>query len=89
MKDREKLYNVMEDSKNPAWRWFPNNAEMLLFADYLISNGVTIRGTAIQEKEPMQQEYWGHCGTCSSCGTSNRYGVNFCCNCGREFVKGA
>lgn len=89
MTDEEKLCIIMEDSKNPAWRWFPNNAEMLLFAGYLIDNGARIQDTADQEREPLEQEYYGYWGTCSNCGTSSRYGVNFCCNCGKKFVKEA
>ena len=39
---REKLFDLMNDSKNPAWWKFISNAEMLKFVDYLIANGVTI-----------------------------------------------
>lgn len=39
---REKLFALFQDCDNPAWKWFPNNAEMLKLIDYLINNGVTV-----------------------------------------------
>ena len=41
---REKLFALFQDCNNPAWKWFPNNAEMLKLVDYLIANGVTEDG---------------------------------------------
>ena len=40
---REKLVEIIQDEKNPVWRWFPNNASMMQLADYLIANGVTVQ----------------------------------------------
>lgn len=40
---REKLVELLQDENNPVWRWFPNNMAMLQLADYLISNGVTVK----------------------------------------------
>ena len=40
---REKLVELLQDSNNPVWRWFPNNMAMMQLADYLISNGVTVQ----------------------------------------------
>ena len=40
---REKLVEILQDEKNPVWRWFPNNASMMQLADYLVSNGVTMQ----------------------------------------------
>ena len=38
---QERLIGLLTDSHNPAWKWFPNNAEMAALADFLIANGVT------------------------------------------------
>ena len=43
MTEREELFHLVTHSNNPAWRWLPNNAEMLRFVDYLLANGVTIQ----------------------------------------------
>lgn len=40
---REKLIKIFEDINCPAHWLFPNNAEMLKLADYLIANGVTVQ----------------------------------------------
>lgn len=40
---REKLVELLQDENNPVWRWFPNNMAMMQLADYLISNGVTVK----------------------------------------------
>ena len=40
---REKLVELLQDEKNPVWRWFPNNASMMQLADYLVANGVTVQ----------------------------------------------
>lgn len=40
---REKLVELLQDENNPVWRLFPNNMAMLQLADYLISNGVTVK----------------------------------------------
>ena len=40
---RKKLVEILQDEKNPVWRWFPNNASMMQLADYLASNGVTVQ----------------------------------------------
>ena len=40
---REKLVEILQDEKNPVWRWFPNNASMMQLADYLVANGVTVQ----------------------------------------------
>lgn len=39
--DVYKLYFLLQDSTCPAWIWFPNNAEMLKLAEYLVARGVT------------------------------------------------
>ena len=42
MFDREKLFHLLTDANNPAWKWLPNNGETLKLVDYIISNyGVT------------------------------------------------
>ena len=38
MFDREKLFHLLTDTNNPAWKWFPNNGEVLKLVDYIISN---------------------------------------------------
>ena len=38
MFDREKLFHLLTDVNNPAWKWFPNNGEILKLVDYIISN---------------------------------------------------
>ena len=40
---REKLVELLQDANNPAWKWFPNNMEMMRLAEYVIDNGVTVR----------------------------------------------
>ena len=40
---REKLIKLFEDIDCPAHWMFPNNAEILKLADYLIANGVTVQ----------------------------------------------
>ena len=42
MNVREKLIDLFQDSNNPSWNWFPDNAEMLNLIDYLIANDVTV-----------------------------------------------
>ena len=39
----EKLVELLQDENNPVWKWFPNNMVMMQLADYLISNGVTVK----------------------------------------------
>lgn len=39
----EKIVDLLQDGNNPIWKWFPNNAEMMRLADYLVSNGVTVQ----------------------------------------------
>ena len=56
MTEREKLFNLATHSNNPAWRWFPNNAEMLRFVDYLLANGVTVQKW-IPVSERLPQEF--------------------------------
>ena len=79
MDDRKKLFELIVEHD------FPATAESL--ADHLIARGVTIRETVTPEKEPFKNEYWGYWGTCPACGSSNRWGVNFCCDCGVKFKK--
>lgn len=38
MFDREKLFHLLTDANNPAWKWLPNNGETLKLVDYIISN---------------------------------------------------
>ena len=50
---REKLVEILQDEKNPVWRWFPNNASMMQLADYLIANGVTVQEwISVEDKLP-------------------------------------
>ena len=50
---REKLMEILQDEKNPVWRWFPNNASMMQLADYLIANGVTVqKWISVKDKLP-------------------------------------
>ena len=50
---REKLVEILQDEKNPVWRWFPNNASMMQLADYLIANGVTVqKWISVKDKLP-------------------------------------
>ena len=50
---REKLVEILQDEKNPVWRWFPNNASMMQLADYLIANGVTMQEwISVEDKLP-------------------------------------
>lgn len=39
--DIAKLCDLMQDSECPAWRWFPDNAEIKKMAEYLVVKGVT------------------------------------------------
>lgn len=56
MTEREKLFNLATHSNNPAWRWFPNNAEMLRFVDYLLANGVTVqKWIPVSERLPEKE----------------------------------
>ena len=44
---------ILQDEKNPVWRWFPNNASMMQLADYLIANGVTVqKWISVKDKLP-------------------------------------
>ena len=52
---REKIVDLLQDENNPVWKWFPNNAEMMQLADYLVSNGVTVQDW-ISVKEHLPQE---------------------------------
>ena len=47
---REKLVEILQDEKNPVWRWFPNNASMMQLADYLVANGVTVQECKLGDK---------------------------------------
>lgn len=47
---REKLIELLTDSCNPAWKWFPNNAEMAALADHLIAHGVTVTDSHVGGK---------------------------------------
>ena len=38
MFDREKLFHLLTDANNPAWKWLPNNGETLKLVDYIISS---------------------------------------------------
>ena len=38
MFDREKLFHLLTNANNPAWKWLPNNGEILKLVDYIISN---------------------------------------------------
>jgi hypothetical protein len=38
MLNRNKLYDMLTDEKNPAWRNFSNNAEFLHLANYIADN---------------------------------------------------
>lgn len=38
--DIERIYYLLQDSECPAYRWFPNNAEMKKLAEYLVSRGL-------------------------------------------------
>lgn len=50
---REKLVEILQDEKNPVWRWFPNNASMMQLTDYLIANGVTVqKWISVKDKLP-------------------------------------
>lgn len=51
MTDREKLYFLIQDSKES--RWFPNNEEMLKLTDHLIANGVTVQMTNKPPTKPV------------------------------------
>ena len=33
MFDREKLFHLLTDANNPAWKWLPNNGETLKLVD--------------------------------------------------------
>ena len=57
MTEREELFHIATHSNNPAWRWLPNNAEMLRFVDYLLANGVTIqKWIPVEERLPKPKE---------------------------------
>ena len=36
------IYYILTDSNNPAWKYFPNNAEIFKLAHYLVSKGVAL-----------------------------------------------
>lgn len=38
-----KLCSLIQDSRCPAWIWFPSNSEIHKFASYLVDNGVFVR----------------------------------------------
>lgn len=39
--DIYRLCELIQMAECPAWRWFPNNAEIKKLAEYLAENGVT------------------------------------------------
>ena len=41
-----RLCELLQMSECPAWKWFPNNAEIKKLAEYLVSNGVTFKEEA-------------------------------------------
>lgn len=54
---REKLVELLQDENNPVWRWFPNNATMAQFTDYLINSGVTVQEwIPVTERLPDEHE---------------------------------
>lgn len=58
MTEREELFHIATHSNNPAWRWLPNNAEMLRFVDYLLANGVTVqKWIPVSERLPKRGEF--------------------------------
>lgn len=50
---RETLYFLIQDSA--ANGWFPNNAEVLKLADYLIANGATVQQWIEAEEQPPEK----------------------------------
>ena len=58
MNDREKMFNLIQDS--PVWKWFPNKVEMLKLADHLLSHGVTIREPGEQSDDDCFREKIEH-----------------------------
>ena len=78
---REKLVEIIQDEKNPVWRWFPNNASMMQLADYLIANGVTV-----QECGEWVYDHWCEfkCSVCGEFSNSKPYKgkENYCPKCG-------
>lgn len=38
MLSREKLYYLLTDERNPAWKWLPNNGEIMKLADFLANS---------------------------------------------------
>lgn len=83
MTDRDKLIKLFEDIDCPAHWLFPNNAEMLKLADYLVTNGVTVRepGRWISRKHD-DVGGWYILLHCDKCDQKSAKPLNFCPNCG-------
>ena len=41
--DIVRICDLMQDPECPAWKWFPNNAEIKNLAEYLVSKGLTFK----------------------------------------------
>ena len=55
---RKKLVELLQDTNNPVWKWFPNNATMAQLADYLINSGVTVQEwVSVNDRLPNEDEY--------------------------------
>lgn len=46
---KEKLFDLICES--PAWRWFPNNAEILKFTEFMLAKGITASDTCLSSFE--------------------------------------
>ena len=92
---REKLVELLQDTNNPVWSWFPNNMAMMQLADYLIRNGVTVQ----------EHGYWAsltdcanagvYCSVCHKkvykedyawCNRKNKLRSDYCPHCGAKMM---
>lgn len=78
MTEREELFHLVTHSNNPAWRRFPNNAEMLRFVDYLLANGVTVQKWIPAEKPPEKEGSYLVCSKTGKVYTSHYYTEKKC-----------